>query len=160
MSIWYVKPTLERLNALIVPQGFSLLDQSMGENQLLYHMGIVFTDVGPDYLEGRMPVDERTTQSFGVIHGAAHTVLADTIGGVASNCTVDRSLYFCVTIEMKTNITKPVREGYVHAFAKPLHLGKTTQVWNVHSHDDQNDLVSYTTLTMMIKKRATPELPS
>lgn len=153
MSIWHTRPTVEQLNYLIYPKNYVLLEQIVTENQLVFNLGIEFTEVGDDYLEGRMPVDERSIQGKGVVHGAAYGVLADTIGGVAANCTLDQLISHCVTIEMKTNITKAVRKGFVRAFSKPLHMGKTTQVWSVHMTDEMNDLCAFTTLTMHILKR-------
>ncbi|MCB9983295.1 MAG: hotdog fold thioesterase [Rhodospirillales bacterium] len=93
------------------------------------HIGIEFTEVGEDFLKGRMPVDERTTQPFGILHGGASCVLSETLGSVAAWMTIDPDLYRAVGLEINANHIRAVTQGHVIGVAKPLHIGRRTQVW-------------------------------
>lgn len=115
-------------------------------------LGIEFLEVGEDYLTARMPVDERTRQPLGIMHGGASCVLAETVGSVAANFCVDADQY-CVGLDINTNHIRAVREGYVIACAKPFHLGKSTQVWGIEIRNEKDQLVSVNRLTMAVLKR-------
>ena len=93
------------------------------------HIGMEFTEVGPDYLKARMPVDERTTQPFGILHGGASCVLAETLGSVAAWMVIDPDKYRAVGLEINANHIRAVTEGYVIGECRPLHTGRRTQVW-------------------------------
>lgn len=93
------------------------------------HLGIEFTEVGPDFLRGRMPVDQRTTQPFGILHGGASCVLSESLGSVASWMTIDPETHRAVGLEINANHIRAVTEGHVIGECRPLHTGRRTQVW-------------------------------
>ena len=95
------------------------------------HLGIEFTEVGPDFLTGRMAVDARTHQPHGLLHGGASCVLAETVGSFAAAHVIDRSVERIVGLEINANHVRAVTDGYVVGTARPLHLGKRTQVWDI-----------------------------
>lgn len=113
-------------------------------------LGMEFTEIGPDYLRAMMPVDHRTIQPYGLLHGGASAALAETVGSVASALVIDQQKLICVGLEINANHVRGVREGYVHAIAKPLHLGGSTHVWDIRITDDQHKLVCVSRLTVAI----------
>lgn len=118
------------------------------------HLGIEFTEVGDDHLTASMPVDERTCQPMGILHGGASCALAETVGSAAANYCVDQSQKVCVGLDINANHLRPVRSGStITAVAKPLHLGKTTQVWEIKITNESKQLVSVARLTMAILAR-------
>lgn len=117
------------------------------------YLGITFDMVGDDFLIASMPVDHRTRQPIGIMHGGASCVLAETVGSTAANFAVDHTQYYCVGLDINTNHIKSIREGRVTAAARPFHLGKTTQVWGIEIRDEANKLISVTRLTMAVLKR-------
>ncbi len=125
-----------------------------GRNTMSEHLGIEFVDVGDDYLAARMPVDHRTKQPVGIMHGGASCVLAETVGSTAAQFCVDMDKYYCVGLDINTNHIRAMREGYVTGVAKPYHLGKTTQVWSIEIKNDEGKLVSVTRLTMAVLERS------
>lgn len=134
------KPKVEELNA-------GLADNMAG------NVGLVFTEIGDDYLKAKMPVDKRTIQPFGLLHGGASLVLAETVGSMAANLCVDTAKFYCVGLEINANHLRGVREGWVHAVARPLHLGKSTQVWDIRISDDADRPVCVSRLTMAVIAR-------
>ena len=116
------------------------------------HLGIEFLEVGDDYIVARMPVDHRTLQPHGIMHGGASCVLAETVGSIAANFCVSEE-HYCVGLDINTNHIRAVRDGYVTAKAKPFHIGKSTQVWGIKIKDDEGRLVSVNRLTMAVLKR-------
>ncbi len=124
----------------------------LSKNTIAQLLDIRFTDVGPDYLKATMPVDHRTHQPYGMLHGGASVVLAETIGNVASVLVVDHSRHKCVGMEINANHLRPVRSGLVTGTATPLHLGSTTHVWDIRIHDSRNRLVCVSRLTVAILK--------
>jgi len=126
------------------------LIESRGKNTMVEHLGIEFTEIGADYLIARMPVDHRTRQPIGIMHGGASCVLAETIGSVAANFCVDPDKYYCVGLDINTNHIRSVREGFVTGTAKPYHLGKSTQVWGIEIVNDQKKIISINRLTMAV----------
>ena len=141
MSIWF-EP------GLTAAQLQPLSDNTMGQ-----HLGTEFIEVGEDFLKGRMPVDHRTRQPYGLLHGGASVALAETLGSVASAFVVDRSQYNAVGLEINANHLRGVREGFVTGIARPLHLGKTTHVWDIRIHDEKDKLVCVSRLTVAIIKK-------
>jgi 1,4-dihydroxy-2-naphthoyl-CoA hydrolase len=141
MSIWF-EPGLTP--AQLQP----LSDNTMGQ-----HLGMEFTEVGEDFLKGRMPVDHRTRQPYGLLHGGASVALAETLGSVASAFVVDRGQYNAVGLEINANHLRGVREGFVTGIARPLHLGKTTHVWDIRIYDEKDKLVCVSRLTVAIIKK-------
>lgn len=116
-------------------------------------VGIEFTEIGDDYLKGKMPVDHRTKQPFGIMHGGASCVLAETIGSIAGCYCLDIKKQVCVGLGLTINHIRMVREGWVYGTAKPVHLGRKTQVWNIDIVDDHNKLISTTRLTLAVIDR-------
>jgi len=112
-------------------------------------LGIVFTEVGPDFVRGTMPVDERTRQPYGLLHGGASVLLAETLGSSAGNlCVPDGKL--CVGIEINANHLRAVRDGTVTGTARPLHVGGRTQVWDIRIEDEGGELVCISRLTLAV----------
>lgn len=126
------------------------LAQEMGANCILGHLGIELVEAGNDYLKGRMPVDQRTKQPGGVLHGGASVVLAETLASWASTFTVDRSRYYCVGLEINANHVRAAKDGFVYGTARPIHLGRTTQIWEVRISDDRDRLVCVSRVTMAV----------
>ncbi len=125
----------------------------LGRNTMGEHLGIEFTEIGDDYLKARMPVDHRTRQPYGLLHGGASVTLAETLGSVAAAFVVNKDKYDCVGLEINANHVRGVREGFVTGIARPIHLGKTTHVWDIRIHDDRDKLVCISRLTVAILKR-------
>jgi len=116
-------------------------------------LGIEFIDVGDDYLTARMPVNERTKQPIGIMHGGASCVLAETVGSTAAQFCVDITKYYCVGLDINTNHVRSMRNGFVIGMAKPFHLGKSTHVWGIEIKDEAGKLVSVNRLTMAVLER-------
>src|SRR3954469_17450163 len=111
MSIWFKKDlSIEDLRPL-------------GKNTMAEHLGMEWTEVGPDFLKARMPVDHRTQQAYGLLHGGASVSLAETIGSVGAAMVVDQNLFYCVGLEINANHIRSAREGWVTGVASPLHVG-------------------------------------
>ena len=137
MSIWNKTPTLE-----FITERFA--------NNMISHIGIEITEVGDDFLKGRMPVDERTKQPAGILHGGASVALAETLGSMAANLCINTEKYYCVGLDINSNHIRIMKEGYVYGVAKPLHLGQKTQVWEIKITDEKDRLVNVSRLTMAI----------
>lgn len=120
------------------------------KNTLSDHLGIVFTEIGDDFLTATMPVDARTVQPMGVLHGGASCALAETVGSAAANYCVDQTTKVCVGLDININHVRPVRIGMVTGIARPFHLGKTTQVWEIKIYNEQKQLVAISRLTMAV----------
>jgi len=123
---------------------------SQSSNTMVEHIGIAFTGVGPDFLEARMPVDKRTHQPYGLLHGGASVALAETLGSMAAACCIDLSKQFCVGLEINANHIKGVRSGFVNGIAKPIHVGKKTHVWEIRITNESNELVCISRITMAV----------
>ena len=134
--IWHHRPTLKELN---IPAP-----------NLVTHLGIEFTEVGDDYLKARMPVDHRTHQPMGLLHGGASVALAETMGSTGAFLVVDQNQYNVVGLEINANHIRSVRSGFVIGTARPLHIGKTTQLWEIHITDEADKLVAISRLTIAI----------
>lgn len=137
MSIWKTPMTLEAIT-------------NIRKSTLVAHIGIEFTEIGDDYLKGRMPVDARTIQPMGIMHGGASCVLAETLGSIAGCHCVDASKQVCVGLSMNTNHLSMAKEGYVYGTAKPIHLGRSTQVWEIDIVNESGKLVSVNRLTLAV----------
>ena len=122
----------------------------LGNNTMGDHLGIVFTEIGDDYLKARMPVDHRTMQPYGLLHGGASAALAESLGSVASHLVVDNSKFNAVGIEINANHLRGVREGFVTGIVKPLHTGRTTHVWDIKIYDQHEKLICVSRLTVSI----------
>lgn len=122
-------------------------------NTLAEQLGIEFITIGEDYLEARMPVDKRTHQPIGLLHGGASVSLAETMGSVAATLCVDQTKFFCVGLEINANHLKGVREGFVKGITKPIHIGKKTQVWEIRITNEQDELVCVSRITMAVLEK-------
>ncbi len=117
---------------------------------MVKHVGIEFIEVGSDSLIGRMPVDHRTQQPMGLLHGGASVVLAETLGSVASHLCIDDKKQYCVGLEINANHIKSAREGYVVGTAKAIHIGKKTHIWEIKIVNEREELVCISRLTMAV----------
>lgn len=113
-------------------------------------LGIEFTEIGADYITAKMPVDSRTHQIHGILHGGATCVLAETIGSFASLMVVDQEKNYAVGSQISVNHLRPVSSGFVHAHCKPVHLGKSKHVWDIAVSDDNGKLVAKSELTCAV----------
>ena len=121
------------------------------QNNMPGYLGIEYLELGDDYLLGRMPVNERTKQPFGLLHGGASVVLAETLGSQCSFLTIeDPKKYQAVGIEINANHLKSVTSGYVYGRCTPLHAGRRTQVWEIKITNEAGDLVCISRITVMI----------
>jgi uncharacterized domain 1 len=113
-------------------------------------LGIRWSAIGDDYLQAAMPVDHRTKQPYGLLHGGASCVLAETIGSVGSALVIDSEKFICVGIEINANHIRSAKQGYVTGIATPIHLGNFTHVWDIRITDDNKKLVCISRLTVAI----------
>jgi 1,4-dihydroxy-2-naphthoyl-CoA hydrolase len=146
MSIWRSAVSVEEMNA-------------RGVRTMLRPLDIRFTEIGEDFVRGTMPVDERTHQPYGLLHGGASVALAETLGSTGANLCVDPARHFCVGQEINANHLRSVRAGLVTGTARPAHLGGRSQVWNIEIRDETDALVCISRLTVAvleIKQRAKP----
>jgi 1,4-dihydroxy-2-naphthoyl-CoA hydrolase len=139
MTIWKKAISLEAL-------------QQSRAGTMVDHLGIEFTEFGDDYLKATMPVDYRTHQPMGIMHGGASCALAETIASVAANCCIDKDKV-SVGLEINTSHVKMATSGFVTGIAKPLHLGQSTQLWEIHIFDENNNLVSVSRLRLAVIDR-------
>lgn len=137
MSIWFRPMTLQEL-------AFSR------SKTMVDHLGIEFTEIGDDFLRARMPVDDRTKQPMGILHGGASCALAETIASVAANYSIDPEIKLCVGLEINTSHIKMAKSGFVTGIARAVHLGKTTQLWEIEILDESGDLVSLSRLRLAV----------
>lgn len=138
MTIWHFPE--------ITPEALA----AIAHNTMVGHLGIEFTEVGDDFLRARMPVDTRTIQPAGLLHGGASVALAETLGSVASYLCTDPATTTCVGLEINANHIRAVRSGYVIGAARPIHLGNSTHVWEIRITDEQERLVCISRLTMAV----------
>lgn len=141
MSIWFVQATPDELN-------------DYSNNTMVKHIGIEFMEVGDDWIKARMPVDKRTIQPAGLLHGGASATLAETLGSVAANLCVDPKEKVCVGLEINANHVRSIRSGYVHGITRPLHIGSTTQLWEIQILDEDDKLVCISRLTLAVLNKA------
>ena len=137
MSLWRQAPDLDALNAL--------QKHTIGEL-----LGIRFESFDDDSLSASMAVDARTHQPYGLLHGGASVVLAETLGSTASYLCIDSSRFYCVGLEVNANHLRGLRTGRVHAVARPVHLGRTTHVWDIRLNGDDGKPSCISRLTMAI----------
>ncbi len=137
MSIWFRPYTLEEIPVT---------------GGLPRHLGIEFTELGEDYLRGRMPVDERTHQPYGILHGGASVALAETLGSVGAMLAIDPSKSIALGQEINANHLRGVSSGYVTGTARPIHIGLSTHVWEIRIVDEGERLVCISRITMFIQR--------
>ena len=142
MSIWFKK-------------SIKLADLSpFATGTMADHLGIEWLEIGDNFIKIKMPVDERTKQQYGLLHGGASCALAETVGSVASHLVVDSSKYSVVGLEINANHIRSARQGYVTGIASPLHLGSNTHVWDVKIYDEMQKLICIARLTVAILNKA------
>lgn len=124
--------------------------QPLGKNTMGEHLGMVFTELGDDYLKATMPVDHRTTQPYGLLHGGASVALAETLGSVGAALVADPEKFICVGQEINANHLRSVRDGLVTGIAKPVHIGASSQVWEIKIYDEREKLVCISRLTVAV----------
>jgi 1,4-dihydroxy-2-naphthoyl-CoA hydrolase len=138
--MWFRQYTLNDLN--------DLSSGTMGQ-----HIGIEFTEIGPDFLVARMPVDARTRQPAGLLHGGASVALSETLGSVGAWMCLDLEKYYPVGLEINANHIRPVTKGYVSGKASPIHIGKTTHIWEIRISSEQGKLVCISRITLAVLKK-------
>lgn len=136
-SIWFATPDLATINA-------------MNKGNLNETLRIEFTEIGPDYLRAIMPVSDNIKQPFGIVHGGASVSLAESMGSVGAYLTVDPDRFYGVGLDINANHLKAVSSGVITGTTKPLHRGRTTQVWEIQLHNDQGQLTCISRLTVAI----------
>lgn len=124
----------------------------MSNNTLAGMLGIEFMELGEDFIVARMPVDERTRQPLGLLHGGASVALAETLGSVAATLCLDDSR-FCVGLEINANHIRSIRNGFVTGRTQPVHIGKQTHVWEIRITNESNELVCISRITMAILEK-------
>ncbi len=117
---------------------------------LVEHLGIEMTELGEDYVKAKMPVDNRTRQPLGLLHGGAHVVLAESLGSMAANLCLDIKKEYALGLDINSNHLKSARDGFVTGIAKPIHIGTKTQVWEIKIYDEKENLLNISRLTMMV----------
>jgi 1,4-dihydroxy-2-naphthoyl-CoA hydrolase len=141
MSIWFKKDiNLEKLN-------------QFSANTMNELLGIRITELGENYIKATMPVDKRTHQAYGILHGGASAALAETLGSIGSVIIVDPEQYICVGVEINANHIRSVRDGFVTGTAVPLHVGASSHVWEIKIVDKNDKLVCVSRLTVFVKKK-------
>ncbi|MCF2488561.1 hotdog fold thioesterase [Dyadobacter sp. CY347] len=124
---------------------------SFSQNTISDHLGIEFTEIGNDYITARMPVDKRTHQPFGILHGGASVVLAETLGSIASFlCLPDPEKQHAVGLEINANHIRSAKTGFVYGTVRPIHLGRTTHIWDIKITNEESKLVCISRLTVAI----------
>ncbi len=124
--------------------------KELGKETMSEHLGFEWMEVGANFLSGSLPVDHRTKQPYGLLHGGASCVLAETLGSVASAMVVDNTKFICVGMEINANHVRSARQGKVIGKATPLHLGSSSHVWDIRIHDEAGKLVCVSRLTVAI----------
>lgn len=142
MSIWFNKSL--KLEDLV-----PMLEGTMSEI-----LGMEWVELGDDYLRMKMPVDNRTKQPYGLLHGGASSALAETVASIGSQMILDPKKFATVGIEINANHIQSARDGYVTALARPLHLGSTTHVWDIRIHDDKGKTICISRLTLAVLNKA------
>jgi len=122
----------------------------LSRKTLVEHLGIKFTEVGEDYISASMPVDHRTHQPFGLLHGGASVALAETLGSVAATLCLDQNLQYGVGLEINANHIRAMKEGIVIGTTRPIHVGKRTHVWEIKITNELDELVCISRITIAI----------
>jgi 1,4-dihydroxy-2-naphthoyl-CoA hydrolase len=146
MSIWHRSVTLDEI-------------ADLRRDTLAEHLGIRVTEIGPDFLKGTLPVDRRTHQTMGILHGGASLALAESLGSIGGNLCLDTTRRVCVGQEINANHLRPVTSGIVTGTARPMHLGNRSQVWQIEIRDEAERLICISRLTLaVIEREAMPPM--
>ncbi len=138
MSIWFNK-SLSLSNI-----------KEFSKETMADHLGMQWVEIGDAFLKLSMPVNEKTKQPYGILHGGASCALAETVGSVASALVIDMDKYICVGLEINANHVRSAKDGIVTGHCTPLHIGKSTHVWDIKIHDQSNKLICVSRLTVAI----------
>ena len=138
--IWHKTPDIDELN-------------QRGKGTAVSALGIEITEVGADFLKGSMPVDERTRQPLGLLHGGASVLFAESLGSIAANYVIDHDKAYCVGMEVNANHIRGIREGVVTGVTRALHIGRSSQVWEIKIHDSRDRLICISRLTMAVVQK-------
>lgn len=139
---WFKDFTIEELNG-------------RPKNHIGALLGIEFTKIGDDFIEGTMPVDERTHQPAGILHGGASVVLAETLGSIASYMLIDPEKYVAVGLEVNANHLRPVKSGLVKGICTPIHIGAKTHIWDIKLFNDRGKMSCISRLTVAVINKPT-----
>ena len=137
MAIWKQTPSIDQINA-------------SSRNTLVDTLGMHVTEIGDDFICGTMPVDARTRQPFGLLHGGASAALAETLGSLAGNLCLDSTREVAVGLDINANHIRPITQGIVTGTARKLHIGRTTQVWEIRVEDEEQRLICISRLTLAV----------
>ena len=137
MSIWKKSADVEGINKGMI-------------NNMGSHLGMEVIELGEDYIRGTMPVDERTKQPMGLLHGGASVALAETLGSIGATLACDSNQY-CVGLEINANHLKSATAGKVTGTAKPVHIGRSTQVWEIRITNDSEQIICISRITLAVK---------
>ena len=140
MAIWVVTPSLAAINAF-------------SAGTLAEHLGIEVTEIGDDFLSAKMPVDQRTMQPHGLLHGGASVALAETLGSIAATLCVNSAEKMCVGLEINANHVRAARAGYVFGTVRPIHIGGSTQIWQTQIYDEKERLICISRFTAAVLDR-------
>jgi 1,4-dihydroxy-2-naphthoyl-CoA hydrolase len=136
-KLWYADPNINELN-------------NRHKNHIGALLGIEFTEIGNDFIKATMPVDARTHQPFGILHGGASVVLAESVGSIASWLIVNPEKYLAVGLEVNANHLRPVKSGLITAMCTPIHIGGKTHVWDIKMYDDRGKMNCVSRLTVAV----------
>ncbi|MWB97284.1 hotdog fold thioesterase [Agromyces seonyuensis] len=142
MSIWFGEPSVEWANSRIA-------------GTMIETLGIEITEIADDAIRARMPVDARSRQPAGVLHGGASVALAETLASWGATFAADPATSYCVGLEINANHVRPVAEGWVFGEARPLNIGRTVQIWEIRITDERGKLVCVSRCTMAVLPRPT-----
>ncbi len=137
MSIWFQKLSVAELNR-------------QSDNTILEVLGIEITEIGENFVKARMPVDHRTHQPAGLLHGGASVTLAESLGSIGAYLTLDPQRQRCVGVDINANHIRAVRAGFVEGVARPIHIGRTTQVWEIKINNQSDQLICISRITLAI----------
>lgn len=140
MAIWFKEVSVEQVNI-------------RGKNTMSEFLGITFTAIGEDSMTATMPVSDRTKQPIGILHGGANVVLAETIASTAANAVVDLNKFYCVGLEINANHIRSVREGLITAITTPIHIGRTTQIWEINIFNEAGKQTCVSRMTASVITR-------
>lgn len=140
MAIWFREVSVELLN-------------SRGKNTMSEFLGIKFTAIDDNSMTATMPVNDHTKQPIGILHGGANVVLAETIASTAANAVVDLEKFYCVGLEINANHIRSVKEGIVTAITTPVHIGRTTQIWQVNIFNEAGKQTCISRMTASVITR-------
>ena len=140
MKIWKCHDSIEDLT-------------NRSKNTLVENIGIEYIEIGEDYIKAKMPVDNRTRQPYGILHGGASLAFAETLGSVAARLSIDNSKKRCVGLEINANHVRSVSDGFVYGIVKPLNLGNSIHVWEIEITDEEGKLVCISRMTLSILEK-------